>query len=325
MKALVETAMQLGDIVLCTTPDIVSKGIRKVTGSDISHAMVYVHSHSVIDATPDGVHARNTQRLFFDDSHPVYVLRLIERVSETQTNAIIVYLRNRIGTQYSKKEALRTATGGSAQWTRKQFCSRLVAQAYAHSGIRLVDNENYCSPQEIKDSHRLRIVEGAVRNISREEVAAIQASRSTVSLMIDSTNIVLEGARKLNGSIEDLNDIDYHLLQHPEHDAPIAELYEQSGYLSLWQLELRQNAWQYSFEGMQAAPISEDTKSEYCSSVIKEGTETIRRHEVNAVGYANFETRYPLRTFQILKELHSKLVTLHKLRLKAAQDWLNNS
>ena len=54
MKKLNELALQIGDIVLTTTTDLLSKSIRKVTGSDISHALVYVESHSVIDATrPD--------------------------------------------------------------------------------------------------------------------------------------------------------------------------------------------------------------------------------------------------------------------------------
>lgn len=53
MKKLNESAFQVEDIILTTTTDLLSKGIRKVIGSDISHALVYVESHSVIDATGD--------------------------------------------------------------------------------------------------------------------------------------------------------------------------------------------------------------------------------------------------------------------------------
>jgi hypothetical protein len=59
MRKLNESALQIGDIILTTTTDLLSKGIRKVTGSDISHALICVESYSVIDATGDGVHSRN--------------------------------------------------------------------------------------------------------------------------------------------------------------------------------------------------------------------------------------------------------------------------
>ncbi|EQD44736.1 hypothetical protein B1B_13403, partial [mine drainage metagenome] len=73
MKRLNESALQIGDIVLTTSTAKVSKSIRRFTRSDVSHAMVYVETCSVIDATGEGVHARNTQRLFWDDQCAVHV------------------------------------------------------------------------------------------------------------------------------------------------------------------------------------------------------------------------------------------------------------
>ena len=67
--------LQAGDIILTTTNAPISRGIRLATRSDISHAMIYVQGHSVIDATDEGVHARNTQRLFFEADCAVHALR----------------------------------------------------------------------------------------------------------------------------------------------------------------------------------------------------------------------------------------------------------
>ena len=75
MKRLREEAIRIGDIILTTTTTSVSKAIRLATGSDISHAVVYVQHRSVIDATGEGVQARNTQRLFFEDECSIHVLR----------------------------------------------------------------------------------------------------------------------------------------------------------------------------------------------------------------------------------------------------------
>jgi len=69
-------ALKVGDVILTTTAAKISKAVRLGTFGAISHAMVYVEDHSVIDATGDGVQARNTQRLLFEDDSPVYALRL---------------------------------------------------------------------------------------------------------------------------------------------------------------------------------------------------------------------------------------------------------
>lgn len=62
-RVLVSDLIQLGDIMLKTTPAPMSQSIRKIIGADISHAMICVGKSSVIDSTGDGVHARNLERL----------------------------------------------------------------------------------------------------------------------------------------------------------------------------------------------------------------------------------------------------------------------
>jgi hypothetical protein len=70
--------IQPGDVVLTTTPEPMSQAIRKVTGADISHAMICVGKSSVIDSTGDGVHARNLQRLILEPGCAGHVLRPVE-------------------------------------------------------------------------------------------------------------------------------------------------------------------------------------------------------------------------------------------------------
>jgi hypothetical protein len=89
-----------------------NKAIRLATRSDISHAMVYVQHHSVIDATGEGVQARNTQRLFFEEECSIYVLRSRRDLSDDQVRAVCDFVRAQVGAQYSKKEAMSTALGG---------------------------------------------------------------------------------------------------------------------------------------------------------------------------------------------------------------------
>src|SRR5665647_1594993 len=113
MKRLNASVLQRGDVILTTSAELVSKAVRVGTKDDISHAMVYVQHSSVIDATNDGVHARNTQRLFFDDKCSLHVFRLKAGLSPEQAQAVCQFVRQRVGSEYSIKEAIRTVVGGS--------------------------------------------------------------------------------------------------------------------------------------------------------------------------------------------------------------------
>lgn len=171
MKKLREEALKTGDIILTTTTAAVSKAIRLATKSDISHAMIYVQDHCVIDATAEGVQARNTQRLFLEDNGSVHLLRPRHELPADQVKALCNYVRGQVGAQYATKEARRTAVRGARQWTRKQFCSRLVAQAYASVGVMLVGDPNFCSPAELKHSALLIEVPNATVTVPAEEAA----------------------------------------------------------------------------------------------------------------------------------------------------------
>ena len=142
MKTLNEEVLVVGDIILTTTNKVDSKAIRKFTKSDISHAMVYVDPCSVMDATGEGVHARNTQRMFFPEDCAIHVLRPKSPLSKRESDIICNFVRSHVGTEYSKREAAATLVTGLRNWSAKQFCSRLVAQAYATAGRYLVPDPN---------------------------------------------------------------------------------------------------------------------------------------------------------------------------------------
>ena len=236
MKRVKMSCLLRGDIILTTTTATVSKAIRWGTKSDISHAMICVQHGSVIDATSEGVHARNVQRLFFEDECALHILRLKTGLGPDQAEQICQFVRQRIGSEYSTREAMRTAVGGSNQWTRKQFCSRLVAQAYASAGIKLVDDPNYCAPADLAKSSLLVAVSDAVESVSDEEADRWAAHTDLTEAMRSAINVVLEGARKKEKGIQTFEDIVPYLIQHPEDDAYFANLLTRSGYLTVWQL-----------------------------------------------------------------------------------------
>jgi hypothetical protein len=214
--------------------------------------------------------------------------------------------------------------GGAKSPGRKQFCSRLVAQAYASAGLNLVDDSNYCTPQQLKDSIKLITVQGAVRGASDEEMKLMEGIYDIPQRMLDVTNILLSGARAKNARIESVNDIDQHLRTSPEDDAYFADLYQRSGYLTVWGAERAKNFWHYDLQAMIDAPVPNEAKWQYCENLLGDAEEGLVRFEVNRAGYALLAEEFPLETFRLLKELYEKLVEIHLLRRKIAAQWLNS-
>ena len=325
MKKLNEATLKVGDIILTTTPAAVSKAIRVATRSDISHAMIYVQDHSVIDATGEGVQARNTQRLFFEDDCSAYALRLRAGLTGEQARAICTFVRSQIGTQYSKKEAVRTSLGGAQEWTRKQFCSRLVAQAYASAGIKLVDDPNFCSPADLKSSPLLLDVKDATEPVSAEQAAEWEGREDIPQHMRDAINAVLDGARIKNKNIQNFADLNRHLINHPEDDEFVCALLATSGYLTLWKIEKDKNPWQYDLDLIRAFASGEPRIEEYCWSVLADEEASPNRYIVNRGGYVKLSTLFGRRAFQLLMEFYDHLSTLHRRRVDVAIKWLEES
>ena len=322
MKKLNESALLVGDIILTTTPEILSKGIRKVTKSDISHAMIYVDGYSIIDATGEGVQARNTQRLFYNKSCSVHVLRCKKPLSPESVRTIVDYARQQIGVRYSKREAISTVTKHITQVTRKQFCSRLVAQAYQEAKISLVKDADYCTPENLRQSSILFEVPGAIISVSEEEVRRWEGHPDINEITRNAINTILDGARQKAPSVEELTDIDKHIIEYPSDDAYIYQLYESSGYLTIWRANYTKNPWQIDIEEMETLTGSKKFLEDYCRSTLSEGTAGQDRFSLGRDIYRSYLRQRPLKTFEALANLYSTLAELHAQRRKVAAEWL---
>jgi len=320
LKRLNEVVLVPGDIVLTTTTTAISKTIRMATHSDISHAMVYVQDRSVIDATGEGVHARNTQRLFFEEKCSVHVLRLRTSITPSQLDAVATYMRSQVGAEYSAKEAVLTVLGGARTWTSKQFCSRLVAQAFASAGISLVPDLNYCSPANLKDSPLLEPVEYPTLMVMAEEAEFWEDRVDVPQLMRDAINTVLAGARRISPRIQTFDNLHKYLIEHPEHDREFCRLLETSGYLSIWMVEKEKNPWQYDLTRLSAR--STNSIEEYCWSVLNDEQAGPNRYFINRGGYRHFALQCNLDFFRTMLDLYERLATLHRLRVDVAIGWL---
>lgn len=326
MKKIDFSQLQPGDILLTTSLAAESWSVRFGTKSDISHAMLYVASTSVIDSTGDGVHARNLQKMFYDDRCAIYALRPKVPLTAEQLSKAIAYARAETGTQYSVIEAVRTLKAPRSEGSDKQFCSRLVARAYAAAGIKLVDNPDFCTPQQLKESPFLSTLPSPALSVSGEEYHDIEAQPKGVDGMKRVTNDFLEKVRKLSPKIQSINDAFQFLAKNPKVDNPFLEALGSSGYLDYWREQLERFPWRYDRDVMEAFSeannIEADIRS-YCEETLTdEAAGTFKHWEVNLVASKAQANQFPLKSFAAMVTLYENLVGSHQARVNVAREWL---
>ena len=315
-----EQVLRPGDIILVTQSTKMSASIRLATMSDISHAMVYVEDRSVIDARPGGVRSSNTQRLFLEAARPVHALRLRTAPTAAQLNVIERELRGKIGTRYSETQAALTLVPAKLAADRQQFCSRLVAQAYAEAGINLVRNPDFCSPGSLKRSKLLKPIADATVPLAPEEIAFFESREDIPELMHKATNSLLNGARAFDPKIEDFDDLNHFVAAHPEHDETMCRILEDSGYLDIWKIEQAKNPWQYDLDLMNGEPRG--GMAEYCWDVLRHEGAQPNRYINNRGGYDTLVRQFGRTYVRIMAELYDTLAALHAERVDVAQRWL---
>jgi hypothetical protein len=251
--------LHVGDIILTSDKTLRSKGIRALTRGDFSHVMLYVADHSYIHSDGSGVHAGNTQRRLFGSAAGAVVLRLRD-FDEATAERACAFARSEVGKQYSRMEAARSKSRREApdqlEDSNRQFCSRLVAQAYAFAGTSLVSNPNYCYPSDFLDSPQLRTVETPLRHANSAEIEFAR-SESPLEMQTRATNFILSEVRKLSGmDIQTFEQLPGLLFKSPQHDRAVCEIVKASGYLELWKEDVRRNPWRYDVEQFASLPHS---------------------------------------------------------------------
>lgn len=137
---------------------------------------------------------------------------------------------------------------------------------------------------------------------------------------------MLSEARKLDQSIQSINDLDDFLVQHPKHDIAINEFYIESGYLQIWSIEHDRNPWYYNLDAMEEiASHHMESVKQYCKLTITDEPRDQNRFTQNLDGYIDLNMRYPRETFDTLISLYTILAQLHRRRFDIAQEWLQNT
>lgn len=175
-----------------------------------------------------------------------------------------MYARTQVGKQYSKAEAVRSRKFRDAaehlEDSNRQFCSRLVAQAYAYARVPLTPNADYCYPSDFVNSPLLHAVAAPLRQARAAEIEFAQ-SESPVDRQTRATNFVLAKVRKLSGlDIQTFEDLPAFLIANSQHDQSVCAILNASGHLDFWKEDMLRNPWRYDAAEFMKVPVSDEER-----------------------------------------------------------------
>jgi len=300
-----------GDILLTTRQAFPSKAIRAATASKFSHALLCVDQGGYIHSDLDGVHSGNTQRLLFSKESHCVVLRPRSFITFDMIDGAIRYARNEIGKAYS------------LIGENRQFCSRLVAQAYEFVGVKLVKNSMRCSPKEILLSNLVEEVPNCLRLATVEDLN-FAASNSPIEKQTKITNDIFKQCRSLTGKdIQTFEQLWQSLIDHAEYDDAITEIVDKSGYWTMWEYELRKNPWRYDAQIFLNLPISTEQLKELAETERLAALRALERYLGSKLQSIQVYGQYPREFFRREIDLYETLSNLHQMRLDASDFVLN--
>lgn len=316
MKRINIDLLDPADILLTTSSDKKTSGvIRLATHSDISHALIYVERHSVIDSTGDLVQARNTQRMFYDDNLPIYAVKPKVKLSPEQVEIIIRFCRASIGTMYSMTEAVQAQFKLSDSPNSDMFCSRLVALAYDKAGIKIVENPSYCTPEELKKSEFFNVID-ASESVSQKEIDAITSIRDLSDEMRMSQIFLMNGLKKILPNLTNMSEIEYILAHNLHLDTRVLKVYRDSKYLDLCDEEYRTHIYRYNEEILvKKVGLNVELYNYAIETLNTDGS----RHKQRCEQIKNYTKNYNLKTFKELEKLYKKIYDRHLIRLNVAK------
>lgn len=323
-------SLHIGDVI-CTREDApISHTIRKALSCEYSHVMIYVAHSSCIHADGDGVHSINTQRVIFDDPNDVIVLRhkLAENMTPEERENICVYPRNKVGTEYSVSDAIKSGIAAKSKLkptvnSKYQYCSRLVAESFGHAGIDVSAEPSLCTPADIQRHPDFKKIDGAVREATPEELDfAADKSRDTISKQTKITNEIIKASQKILGkNVQTFDDIYRELVSSPVNDEKIESLIQGSGYLTIWADDVVKCPYRYFKTNYPDDVVIKNLNPDGLRLELSMAEKDLERFNTYRLNILALNENFPRNVFEQQINLYQILVSLALQRLELFR-WL---
>lgn len=315
-----------GDVILKRDPECkISDRVMTSTNSEFSHAMLYLGNSSYIDVGRR-VQARNLQRYVFESPENTCLLRLKKEFWDGDTiYRAIQYARSVVAEPYSIRDALNLEAGRILTYTdNTQICTRLVSKAYEYAGLKIVDNIEMCTPQEIKESKSLHTIEGCCRVASDFDIR-FSKTHDVVDDMIEATDkLIVSLVGYGDGKLRSIENITNYAINHPQDDDSIAELLQASGYLDVLDLDKQYNAYHYN--PVAFLDFYKEKYRDAALQLVNANLSDVRMYENELNKYRmiqsmlNFDSKY----LQLQIDLYNRIIDSYRQRAFVGMLVLNN-
>ena len=315
-----------GDVILKRDPVCkISDRVMTSTNSEFSHAMLYLGNSSYIDVGRR-VQARNLQRYVFESPENTCLLRLKKEFWDGDTiYRAIQYARSVVAEPYSIRDALNLEAGRILTYTdNTQICTRLVSKAYEYAGLKIVDNIEMCTPQEIKESKSLHTIEGCCRVASDFDIR-FSKTHDVVDDMIEATDkLIVSLVGYGDGKVRSIENITNYAINHPQDDDSIAELLQASGYLDVLDLDKQYNAYHYN--PVAFLDFYKEKYRDAALQLVNANLSDVRMYENELNKYRmiqsmlNFDSKY----LQLQIDLYNRIIDSYRQRAFVGMLVLNN-
>ncbi|MCI0911814.1 YiiX/YebB-like N1pC/P60 family cysteine hydrolase [Pseudomonas putida] len=324
---LERSLLRQGDIILTAENSATSKGIRVNTLSRYSHAAIWVGG-TMIEAVPRGVFSKSGQRLMLAKASQCTVLRSRRPLTDQQLEKICAYARSQVGSLYALNEAILMLPRRwmKLETTKKQFCSRLVALAYAEIDYDFINlrSPSYCTPGQLSRVKAFERVQGVVRRASAEEIE-FEKTFDPTQKNAEDTFEWLAKVRKMVGSdpalkaefdIQTIGDVATFLLQRPEYDAKVVSFLHENDYLTYYDHDVGINKHRYNPIWMTQVLRAMPDKQSFIDQEIGKEISLIEHHPQNIFnGVSNYLETGLRFTYEHLK-LYTNILTGAYVRLQ---------
>ncbi|WP_164672098.1 YiiX/YebB-like N1pC/P60 family cysteine hydrolase [Pseudomonas viridiflava] len=284
--------LKRGDIILTAENTLISKGVRVGTASRYSHASIWVGG-TLIEAVQAGVFSKNPQRIMLDKQSHCVVLRSRKPLAEEELDQICRYAHTQIGSLYALDEATLALPRRlmKLESTKKQFCSRLVALAYAQIGYDFINlsSPHYCTPGKLARTKAFEVVPGIIREALPGEVEFAKKYDPNKKNADDTfewlakVRALVKSNPELNAAfdIQTVNDVDELLVKRPELDEIVVGFLHENDYLTYYNHDVKVNTYRYNPDLMTLMVRGADDPVRFIETELQKEYSLAQRHSQN--------------------------------------------
>lgn len=321
MKYIIDhTKLKMGDVIVIKRYDRLSMRMRDSAKSDFSHVMLYVGGCSALESEGNGVSSMNVQRLLVDSKDDLVIKRYPQLTLE-QFEEINTYARKNVGMEYSMREMIDVNIRKEVGNPQRQFCSRYVARAFAAAGIEIVDDADFCYPDEIVNSGTLLTVKDVLREASTAE-EEYASSQSILTLQTDSVAELLEQLRNKTGiDIQSLEQVLDYVQKNPGDDETVSDILTSSPYFSLWKMHHDSHPEEFDIDLF--VKKYQPHHVEAAMQMLETIEPSLKLHFMQCIALNEEFKKTPLKTVALFKDLYDHIVEEHMLRLITLKSVIN--